>query len=266
VTSRFDLSGQTAIVTGGGWGIGEHIARGLADHGAHVVIADVAGERAERVAAEIDDRGGRALPVTTDVCDPAAVDRLVETTCQAFGAIDVLVNNAGGGRGFGPTVDLALADWQATFDLTVTSAFLCCQRAGRVMIRQGRGTILNIASIYGLVGYAPTMYDLRPDGNYPESLAYAAAKGAVVAMTRTLATYWAPHGIRVNAIAPGPVKTERLGASISSDTWQRLADRTLLKRPADSDDLVGAAVFLASPASAYITGQVLAVDGGWTAW
>jgi gluconate 5-dehydrogenase len=266
VSSRFDLSGKTAIVTGGGWGIGEHVARGLAEHGARVVIADVAADRAERVAAEICRRGETALAVTTDVCDPMAVDRLVETACRAFGTIDVLVNNAGGGSVHGRTVDLALADWQRTFDLTVTSAFLCSQRAGRVMIGQGHGTIVNVASIYGLVGYSPTMYDTDSAGNYPESLAYAAAKGAVVSMTRTLATYWAPHNIRVNAIAPGPVKTERLGTSISPATWQRLAERTLLKRPADCDDLVGAAVFLASSASAYVTGQILVVDGGWTAW
>jgi NAD(P)-dependent dehydrogenase (short-subunit alcohol dehydrogenase family) len=134
------------------------------------------------------------------------------------------------------------------------------------MIANGGGSIVNISSIYGMIGYSTDFYDPLPEGGQPESVAYSAAKGAMIAMTRTLASYWGKHGIRVNAIAPGPTRTERLGADIADHVWQRFADRTLLKRVGTPEDLVGAAIYLASDASGIVTGQVLAVDGGWTAW
>lgn len=259
----FDLSGKTAIITGGGAGIGRVLALGLAAHGARVAIADLDPARAERVAGEI---GADALAVSGDVCRPDDVDRLFAATLERFGSIEILINNAGGLRGRGATVDVSLDDWRATFDLCVTSAFLCSQRAGRWMIANGGGSIINISSIYGMIGYDTGFYDPLPEGGQPESLAYSAAKGAMIAMTRTLAAYWGKHNIRVNAIAPGPTKTERLGAAIDSHVWDRFAARTVLNRSGTPDDLTGATIYLASDASSFMTGQVLAVDGGWTAW
>lgn len=263
--SMFDLTGRVAIVTGGAMGIGQRLAMGLAEHGASVVIADLALAEAEAGASAIESQGGRAIAVQANVCDEDDVERLVGTTVAQFGSVDILVNNAGGGRG-GPTVDLSLDDWRFTMDLCVTSAFLCSQRAGRVMIENGGGKIINVASVYGFVGQDSSLYDLRPDGQLTESVAYAAGKGAIVNMTRSLAVYWARHNINVNAIAPGMVRTERLAGSISAEAWDRLSQRTPLKRPAKPEDMQGAVIYLASPASDFVTGQTLAVDGGWLAW
>lgn len=264
-TSMFDLSGKVAIVTGAAMGIGQRLARGLAERGANIVIADIASDQAEEVAGEIKARGGKALAITASAIDSNDVDRLVETTIQHYGTLDILVNNAGGGRA-GSTATLSLEDWHFTMDLCVTSAFLCSQRAGRVMIEKRAGKIINVASVYGFVGQDSSLYDLRPDGQLTESLAYAAGKGAIVNMTRSLAVYWARYNINVNAIAPGMVKTEQLAGSISTEAWDRLSQRTPLKRPAKPEDMEGAVIYLASPASDFVTGQILAVDGGWLAW
>ncbi|MGH2561705.1 MAG: SDR family NAD(P)-dependent oxidoreductase [Thermomicrobiales bacterium] len=267
-SALFDLSGRVAIVTGAGMGIGRRLALGLAEHGARVVVADIDGTRAPRVVDELEQARREALAVECDVCIPTEVDRLVTATVERFGTVDVLVNNVGGTRGRGrePTVDLSLEDWQATLELTLTSAFLCAQRVGRVMIARRTGKVINMASVYGLVGHDASLYDQQPGGHPPEGLAYVAAKGGIVSMTRALAVYWAPFNITVNAIAPGMVKTERLSEAVSGETWQRLADRTPLGRPATPEEIVGAAVFLASPAGDFVTGQTLVVDGGWTAW
>jgi gluconate 5-dehydrogenase len=266
VASRFDLTGRVAIVTGAGAGIGRRIARGLAGEGATVVVADLNRAAASTVTLEIEAEGGSSAAVEADVTDPGDVARLVDETVARFGTVDILVNNAGGGRGYGATVDLSLSEWQGTMDLTLTSAFLCAQAAGKVMIAQGRGKVINIASVYGIVGHDPTLYDPMPSGEHTESLAYATAKGAIISMTRALAIYWAKHNIQVNAIAPGMVRTERLAQTISPDTWGRLSARTPMGRPADPEDMAGAAIYLASDASSYVTGQILVVDGGWTVW
>ncbi|MGH2460405.1 MAG: SDR family oxidoreductase [Chloroflexota bacterium] len=265
--SLFDLTGKVAIVTGGGQGIGRSLVHGLAAHRASVVIADVAGAAAGHVAEEVEATGGTALPVPTDVTRPEEVDRLVELTVRHFGTLDILVNNAGGGRkAGGATESLSFESWLDTFDLTVNSAFLCAQRAGRVMIRQRSGKIINVASVYGLLGHNPALYAPRSNGEPAESIAYAAAKGAVVNFTRALAVYWARYHINVNAVAPGMVQTERLATSVDAETWERLAERTPLRRPATPDDLRGAVIYLASAAADFVTGQILVVDGGWTAW
>ncbi|MCC6705022.1 MAG: SDR family oxidoreductase [Thermomicrobiales bacterium] len=259
MSERFDLSGRVALVTGAGNGIGKRLAKGLAEAGAEVVVADIDGAAALEVAAPI---GGMARVV--NVTDPASVEALFAAIDAQYGRIDVVVNNAGGGGGNAPTLELKLADWQAGIDLTLTSTFLCAQQAGRRMVTQGGGKIINVASVYGMVGHESALYDLRPDGEPPESLTYLVTKAGVINLTRGLAVYWAKHNIQVNAIAPGMVKTERLGQQISEAAWDRLAARTPMGRPANPDELVGATIFLASDASSFITGQTLVIDGGWT--
>ena len=261
----FNLTGKVAIVTGGGTGIGRQLIQGLSEHGANVVIADIDADTSQRAADDINGQGGSAIEVRTDVCDKDNVDLLVKETISHFGKVDILVNNAGGGGG-GPTATLPLEAWHFTMNLTVTSAFLCSQRAGREMIDKGGGRIINVASVYGFVGQDFRLYDRRPDGQPTEALAYAAGKGAIVNMTRALAVYWARYGINVNAIAPGMVRTERLAEQISQETWERLSDRTPLGRPGRPQDMAGAVVFLSSPAAAFVTGETIAVDGGWLAW
>lgn len=263
--STFDLSGRVAIVTGGGMGIGQRLALGLAEHGASVVVADIAVAGAEETAGKIESAGGRAIAVSADATNQDSVQQMVDTAVSHFGTVDIMVNNAGGGRG-APTKDLSLEDWHFTLDLCATSAFLCSQRAGRVMIEKGGGKIINVASVYGLVGQDSSLYDLGPDGELRESLAYAAGKGAIVNMTRSLAVYWARYKINVNAIAPGMIRTERLAQTMTGDAWDNLSRRTPLKRPGTPEDMQGAVIFLASPASDFVTGQTLAVDGGWVAW
>lgn len=263
---RFGLQGNVAIVTGAGAGIGRAIALALSDSGASVMVADISSEGAETVAEEIRVAGGIATPIQTDVTRSHDVAELVKSTQDVYGRIDILVNNAGGGPAGAVTTELSVEDWHATLDLTLTSAFLCAQRVGPHMFEQHYGRIVNIASVYGLVGHDTSLYDPRSDGSPNEGLAYAAAKGGLISLTRTLATYWAPHAITVNAVAPGMVKTERLGKKISSATWDRLSERTPLRRPATPDDIASAVVYLATPAAAFVTGQVLVVDGGWTVW
>jgi gluconate 5-dehydrogenase len=259
VTDRFDLSGRVALVTGAGNGIGKRLATGLAEAGAQVVVADLDGAAATDVALAI---GGMAAAV--DVTKPESIEALFALIDERHGRIDVLVNNAGGGGGNAPTLDLKLETWQAGIDLGLTSTFLCAQQAGRRMVAQGGGRIINVASVYGLVGHDSLLYDLRPDGEPPESLTYLVTKAGVINLTRGLAVYWAKHNIQVNAIAPGMVKTERLGAMLSEAAWDRLSARTPMGRPAAPEELIGAVIFLAAPASSFITGQTLIIDGGWT--
>ena len=155
--------------------------------------------------------------------------------------------------------------WQRVFDVNSSGTFLCSQRAGRIMVPQGGGCIINIASVYGHVGVDPSVS--HPPGEPSrEDLAYSASKGAVISMTRALATYWADYKIRVNAISPGMIRTERLKTAVPSDTWSRMVQRTPLKRPGTGEDLQGAVIYLASDAASFVTGQVLCVDGGWLAW
>lgn len=252
------------MITGAASGIGRALADGMAAAGAAVVAVDVDGPAAAETAAAIATKGGEVLALTADVRQPEQVEAAVGNTIRQYGTIDVLINNVGGNVGQDcPPERLSLTDWSQTLELTVTTAFLCSQYAGRHMTRKGGGKIINIASIYGLIAHDSTVYDPAPEGETPEQIAYITAKGAVIAFTRGLAAYWARHGILVNAIAPGAVKTPA-NDHRSPDHWKRLAQRTPLGRVATPKDLVGSAIFLASPASSHMTGQVLIIDGGWS--
>jgi gluconate 5-dehydrogenase len=255
VRELFDLKGRVAVVTGGAAGLGRQMAEALAELGADVVICGRREERCRQAAEELRALGGRTLPVGCDVTQAADVQRLVDATLEAFGRLDVLVNNAG--RAWGsPLEDMRLEDWQKVLDTNLTGTFLCAQAAGRVMIRERRGAIVNIASVSGLGGAHPGV--LR-------AAAYHASKGGVIAFTRDLACEWASHGIRVNAIAPGWFPTH-MSKAVLDRQGERMLAGIPLGRFGGEHDLKGAVAFLASDASAFVTGHVLVVDGGQTVW
>lgn len=254
-TQLFDLSGRVAIVTGGGRGLGRQMAEGLAEMGADVVLCSRNAERCAEAAAEFGRLGVRALGLRCDVADAGEVREMVERVQSELGRVDVLINNAGRAWGASPET-LNLEDWRRVLDVNLTGAFLCSQAAGRVMIERGGGKIVNIASIAGLAGTPPEVMD---------AIAYNASKGGLIAFTRDLACKWARHRINVNAIAPGWFPTRMSGPFVERHR-EALTESVPLGRLGGSDDLKGAVVYLASAASDYVTGQVLAVDGGRSAW
>jgi NAD(P)-dependent dehydrogenase (short-subunit alcohol dehydrogenase family) len=255
VTSLFDLGGKTAIVTGGGSGIGRQMAQGLAEAGANLVLCARKAERCTAAAAELEQLGVRALGLGCDVRDAGQVQAVVRTAVEELGGVDVLVNNAGTVWGATPE-EMPLEGWQKVVDVNLTGVFLFAQAAGRVMIERGGGAIVNIASVAGLQGGPPDVMN---------TVVYSASKGGVIAFTRDLACKWAQHGIRVNAIAPGWFPSDMSGYVIERHA-ERLKQHIPLGRFGGPRDLQGAVVFLASAASAYVTGHTLVVDGGESAW
>ena len=247
----YNMTGKTAVITGAGRGIGEGIATVLADAGTAVVCAARRTAEVERVAADIRAAGGRALAVTTDVTDLEAIAALAQAAVDEFGSLDVWVNNAGGSAVRTPLTDLDPVEWQRTMDLNLTAVYRCTLAAVPHMLVDGRGgSIINITSMASFVGT-------------PGSGHYAAAKRAVNSLTETFALELAPL-IRVNGIAPGAVPTEIMMTALGVDeqTVTRLANKIPLGRLGTPIDLGAAALFLASEASAWITGQTLAVAGG----
>ena len=256
VRQLFDLTGKTALVTGGSRGLGLQIAEALVEMGARVaLVARKPAELDEAVAHLQSKFGAEALAVPCDLANTSAIAEMVERTLEQLDAIDILVNNAGATWG-APTVDHPLDAWRKVVDLNLTAMFVVTQEVGRrSMIPRGRGRIVNVASIRGLTGGSDA-------GR--ATLAYNTTKGGVVNFTRALAVEWARHGINVNAIAPGlfPTKMTRGLIEMLGD---EAANKAPLRRMGGAEDLKGVAVLLASDASAFITGQIIAVDGGVTA-
>jgi NAD(P)-dependent dehydrogenase (short-subunit alcohol dehydrogenase family) len=251
----FDLSGKVAIVSGGGSGIGRQMATGLAEAGADVVLCARKVERCEEAARALEGLGRRTLALACDVRDQEQVLAVVARVRADFGRIDILVNNAGTSWG-APAEDHPLEGWQKVIDVNLTGVFLFAQAAGRVMIEQQSGKIVNIASVAAFGGAPPELMN---------AVAYNASKAGVVGFTRDLATKWASHGINVNAIAPGWFPSDMNKVLLESQPDLYL-EHIPLKRFGGPDDLKGAVVFLASRASDYVTGQTLIVDGGQSAW
>jgi len=255
VRDLFDLTGKTAIVTGGGSGIGRNMAQALAEAGANVVLCARKVERCEQAAAELAELGVKALGLRCDVREPEEIQAVVARTQEELGRIDVLVNNAGTVWG-APPEDTPLEGWQKVIDVNLTGVFLFAQAAGRTMIADGLGgKIVNIASVAGLGGAPPDVMN---------AIAYNASKGGVIAFTRDLACKWARHGINVNAIAPGWFPSEM--SRFVLDQKPEVVEHIPLRRFGGSDDLKGAILFLSSRASDYVTGHTLVVDGGESAW
>lgn len=246
------LDSRVAVVTGASSGLGERFARVLHAAGASVVVA---ARRAERLEALADELGrDRVVPVTCDVADDADCERLVAATVERHGRIDVLVNNAGIGTTM-PAEDEPMDHWRRVVEVNLNGLFLLSQLAGRRMLAQGSGSIVNIASVLGLVASAPI-----------KQASYVATKGAVVNLTRELACQWARKGVRVNAIAPGWFPSEMTGEMFDDDasmSWMRR--NCPMGRGGDPGELDGVLLFLAGDASTYVTGVTIPVDGGWTA-
>jgi len=249
----FRLDGRVAVVTGASSGMGVPMAETLAAAGARLVLAARRRERLEALADRIEAAGGEALPVPCDMAREEDVDRLVAETTRAFGPASVLVNNAGF-TSVVPAEEQSLADWRGQLDVNLTGVFLAAQRFGRHMLAEGRGSIVNVASVLGLVA----------SGQIRQA-AYAASKGGVVNLTRELAAQWARRGVRVNALAPGWFPTEMTDEMFGDEKslrWMR--SRTPMGRGGELPERAGPLLFLASDASSFVTGQILAVDGGWT--
>lgn len=254
VKQLFDLTGRVAIITGGSIGLGRQMAEGLADMGADIVLCARKEERCHEAAEVLQRLGVKALALACDVKSPTSIQEMVDAVVAQFGRIDILINNAGISWG-APVEEMRLEDWNKVIETNLTGTFLCSQAVGKIMIRQGRGKIINIASVAGLGGAPPEL----------PAIGYHASKGGVISFTKDLACKWAGHNIQVNAIAPGWFPTH-----MSNRVLERYKELFLshipLRRFGGEDDLKGAAVFLASDASNYVTGHVLVVDGGQTAW
>lgn len=249
--NRLRLEGRVAIVTGAGRGIGHGIALGYAREGADLVLVSRTAAELATVAAEVRALGAEALVVTADVREPDQVQAAVDAAVQAFGRVDILVNSAGIPM-VSPTQDLSYERWRQVIDINLTGTFLFCQAAGRVMIAQERGAIINIGSIHSFQGI-------------PQRASYAASKGGVLQFTRSLAVEWAPLGVRVNMIAPGWIRTPLQDELVAAGKLDRtpIIARTPARRIGEVADLVGPAVFLASDEAAFVVGEMMVVDGGW---
>jgi gluconate 5-dehydrogenase len=254
MTNLFDLSGKVAVVVGGGGGIGHAQALGLADAGADVVVASRKLEHLEPVVKEIQGKGQKSLAVAVEVSREKSVTAMVDTILKTFPHIDILVNAAGIAIRQ-PADTFSIDEWQQVMDINTRGTFLCCQAAGRVMIKQKYGKIINLSSVRGRYGL-PAGY-----------AAYCPSKGAVDTLTRTLACEWAKHNVLVNAVAPTIVETDLTRSALADPAYaQQMKSRIPLGKWALPEDIVGATVFFASRASDFITGQILYIDGGVTTW
>jgi len=270
LSNLFDLTGRVAVVTGGTGIQGKRITRGLAAYGANVAVIDIDASACEQLAADLrDEYGVAAVGVACDVSDPDAVTAMVEHVVAELGAIHILHNNAATksknpGDFFVPFEDFEFDVWRQVMSVNIDGMFLVAQRVGKQMLKQETGgSIIQTASTYGVVGPDFRIYEGSEYMGYQITTpaAYSASKGAVVALTKYLATYWGEKGIRVNTLVPGGIESGQ------NETFQgKYGARVPLGRMAHVDEMVGAVVYLASDASSYMTGQMVVVDGGWTAW
>lgn len=268
----FDLTGRVAVVTGGAGLLGSEFCRTLTEAGAAIFIADIDHKKSEALAASILKRGRQAFAIETDVSDPDSVQRMVAAASEKFGRLDILVNSAAIDPKFDPGhtsagvdsvafEDFPIHTWNQALAVNLTGVFLCCQAAAQLMLQSGGGVIVNLSSIYGLVGHDQRMY--QRDGEAPQykPVYYSVTKTGILGLTRYLATYYTGKNIRVNALSPGGVFNNHDESFLNA-----YSTRAVIGRMAEKDEMNGALLFLVSDASAYMTGANLVVDGGWTAW
>ncbi|MFL6650876.1 MAG: SDR family NAD(P)-dependent oxidoreductase [Sulfurifustaceae bacterium] len=249
----FDLHGKVAVITGGNGGIGLGMARGLASAGAKIVVAARDADKSRAAVAELENRGAEVMAVALDVTDEASAARAVAAVVERFGRIDILVNNAGINLR-APPQDLPVQDWHKVIETNLTGAFLCAKAVYPIMKKNGGGKIINIGSMLSIFGMGPAP-------------AYGASKGGIVQLTKSLACAWAPDNIQANAVLPGWIDTEltRGARRQVAGLHDYVLARTPARRWGTMDDLAGIAVFLASPASDFVTGAAIPVDGGYAA-
>jgi len=252
----FSLQEEVAIVTGGAQGLGKEMAMGLAEAGAHIVIADLDVETAQNTASEIKELDRDSLALQVDVTSKEQVEEMVNQTLSYFNKIDILVTSAGIGQ-WRKAEEMSEEDWKRVIDVNLTGTFLCCQAVGREMIKRRKGSIITISSMSGLIANTP-----QPQSHYN------ASKGGVIMLTRSLASEWVKYNVRVNTIAPGYMETKLVAELLKSYSeyariWKQLTPMGRLGKP---EEIKGPCVFLASPASSYVTGSVLVMDGGYTIW
>lgn len=256
IKELFSLKGRNAIVTGGGQGLGKSMALGLAQAGADIIIAARRIESALKTKAEIEAQGVRCTVIQGDMRNEQDVKRMVSQVLQEYGEINILFNNAGTWRG-DDAEKVTTEDWKEVIDVNLTGPFIVSREVGNVMLEQGKGSIVNIASMSGMIVNTPQ-----------NQCAYNASKGGLIMLTKSLAAEWAKRGVRVNAICPGYMRTE-----MSEERYQRKDpaiekwfSMTPMGRSGKTDELMGIAVYLASNASSFVTGAAYVVDGGYTAW
>lgn len=251
---RVDLAGRTAIVTGGGQGLGRAFAQALCEAGASVAIAEIDKHVGRKAAAELTAASHMADAYEVDAGDPRQFDQLVSDVLARYGRLDILVNNAGFTSG-GPSERVTEEEWDRLHRVMLRGVFFCSQIAGRVMIRQGSGSIVNICSRSGVEGYA-------------QRAVYTSVKAGLIGLTKVLGVEWARYGVRVNGINPGEIETEKMGHAYRSGLVdvKLLADRAAMARVGTPDEVARVLTFLVSDQAAYINAEVVTVDGGWLAW
>jgi len=252
--SLFDLKGEVAIVTGGAQGLGEQMAIGLAEAGAHLVIADINLDNAKKVAQSIQSLGVETLAVQVDVTHKSEVEKMVDDVINRFQKIDILVTSAGIGQWM-PAEKMLESEWKKVIDINLNGTFFCCQAVGGKMIEKKKGSIITISSMSGLIANTPQCQSH-----------YNASKGGVIMLTKSLASEWAPYQVRVNSIAPGYMKTQLVSELLLqypeyAEAWTKLVPFERFGQP---EEIKGPCVFLASNASSFVTGSVLVMDGGYT--